>query len=229
MDNGHARRLLVGEQARGLDLAGDEVAVHAGVDGAVGLQSEENDVGVGLDLREDHGLGCLDDQNDLGVGKELTGADHEVEIALVGRRRGSALVGAVLARAVLVEVAADRGVARVIRGVGTVLQRDGQEGVGLHELGHHVVAAHVAVHRIGGVGDEEEGVLAASKVLGRGADDVGRLVAGLFGDGLLGSGEAEGRGLAGGLADLIGHDLEGGVGNVLGDRQGESGGDGGEH
>lgn len=92
------------QQAGGLVLAGDNAGVAVGRDveagaGRTGVArpAHEDDVGVRLDLREDHRVVGVDNENQLGIGRQLgLGVDDQVEVALVGGVRGLAVAAAVL-------------------------------------------------------------------------------------------------------------------------------------
>lgn len=104
LDGVHVQWELHGQQAGGLDLTGDDADVAVGRDveagaGRTGVArpAHEDDVGVRLDLREDHRVVGVDNENQLGIGRQLgLGVDDQVEVALVGGVRGLAVAAAVL-------------------------------------------------------------------------------------------------------------------------------------
>ena len=241
LDGVHVLGHLELQQAGGLDLAGDDAGVAVGRDveagaGRTGIArpAHEDDVGVGLDLGEDHRVVGVDDEDQLGIGRQLgLGVDDQVEVALVGGVRGLAVVAAVLhgnagLGAVLRPSLAIGGVAGkgdlahvgAISGVRTVLQGDGHVGDGVAGLGaEHARRALDAVVGVLRVLDLDDGVLDVGEVLGSGAGDVALLVLGL---GLALKRSARG------VAHGVGHDIEV-LGRDLGVKAGGDAGRRGAH
>lgn len=160
------------QQAGGLDFTGDDAGVAVGRDveagaGRTGVArpAHEGDVGVRLDLREDHRMVGVDDENQLGIGRQLgLGVDDQVEVALVGGMRGLAVVAAVLH--------GNAGLGAVLR---PSLAIGGVAGLGA-EHARRALDAVVGVLR---VLDLDDGVFDVDQLLGSEARDVALLELGL--------------------------------------------------